>query len=177
MASIVKLMINTSPISTINTIFIPQGKIRVLDHPGAKFELNLRLPSAPKLELESPVSFGISIPDGLVLTRFVDITNNSKRAGNFRIDYAGDQPIKIFPCVGTIEPGSSRSIKVGSCIVCIPSYLNRVISYTQIAVSTSTGRSYNFSFHGEESDCIMISGSPLFFFVFLLLLRHPLQRF
>lgn len=72
----------------------------------------LRLPPSPKLEFESPVSFGISIPDGLVLTRFVDIKNNGKRAGNFRIDYAGDQPIKIFPCVGTIEPDCSRSIKV-----------------------------------------------------------------
>ena len=64
------------------------------------------------MEFESPVSFGISIPDGLVLTRYVDIKNNGKRAGNFRIDYAGDQPIKIFPCVGTIEPDCSRSIKV-----------------------------------------------------------------
>ncbi|KAL5265854.1 hypothetical protein ACHWQZ_G006507 [Mnemiopsis leidyi] len=70
------------------------------------------LPPSPKLEFESPVSFGISIPDGLVLTRFVDIKNNGKRAGNFRIDYAGDQPIKIFPCVGTIEPDCSRSIKI-----------------------------------------------------------------
>ena len=72
----------------------------------------LRYPPKPVLEFKTPLSFGISIPDGLVLTRHVDITNNGKRAGNFRIDYGGDQPIKIFPCVGTIEPGSFRSIKV-----------------------------------------------------------------
>eukprot|EP00116_Pleurobrachia_bachei_P005199 sb/3465461/ len=70
------------------------------------------LPPAPQLSFEPSISFGISIPDGLVLTRYVDIKNTGKRAGNFRIDYAGDQPIRIFPCVGTIEPNSIRTIKI-----------------------------------------------------------------
>jgi hypothetical protein len=64
------------------------------------------------LDVHALVNFGLVVADGQLLTEQFIMRNTGTRSGDFSISYTGDQPVKVMPMTGMINPGETVTIKV-----------------------------------------------------------------
>jgi len=69
-------------------------------------------PTKPILEVDQIVDFGNTVANSKTIAREISIINHGSKAGEFKIKYAGDQPIAIMPTSGTVPPKSVQLVKL-----------------------------------------------------------------
>ncbi|XP_053397416.1 cilia- and flagella-associated protein 47-like isoform X4 [Mercenaria mercenaria] len=69
-------------------------------------------PTKPKLEVDQSVDFGNVVANSKTIAREISLVNHGSKAGEFKIKYAGNQPIAIMPTSGSVPPKSVQLIKV-----------------------------------------------------------------
>ncbi|XP_052240686.1 cilia- and flagella-associated protein 47-like isoform X3 [Dreissena polymorpha] len=69
-------------------------------------------PTKPMLEIEQTVDFGNVVANSKTIAREISLVNHGSKSGEFKIKYAGNQPIAIMPTSGTVPPKSVQLIKV-----------------------------------------------------------------
>jgi len=74
-----------------------------------------RYPTKPILEIDQSVDFGHVVANSKTIAREISLINHGSKSGEFKIKYAGNQPIAIMPTSGSVPPKSVQLIKVNSC--------------------------------------------------------------
>ncbi|KAL4233464.1 hypothetical protein ACF0H5_008145 [Mactra antiquata] len=69
-------------------------------------------PTKPILEVDQSVDFGNVVANSKTLAREISLVNHGSKPGEFKIKYAGNQPIAIMPTSGSVPPKSVQLIKV-----------------------------------------------------------------
>lgn len=69
-------------------------------------------PTKPILEVDQMVDFGNVVANSKTIAREISLVNHGSKSGDFKIKYAGNQPIAIMPTSGSIPPKSVQLIKV-----------------------------------------------------------------
>lgn len=64
------------------------------------------------MEVDQVVDFGSTVANSKTIAREISLINHGSKAGEFKIKYAGEQPIAIMPTSGSVPPKSVQLIKV-----------------------------------------------------------------
>ncbi|XP_052808119.1 cilia- and flagella-associated protein 47-like isoform X2 [Mya arenaria] len=69
-------------------------------------------PTKPILEIDQTIDFGHVVANSKTIAREISLINHGSKSGEFKIKYAGDQPIAIMPTSGSVPPKSVQLIKI-----------------------------------------------------------------